>query len=468
MSRTTPAVIVWHVLAALVLLSAPEGRSLAAADGAPKVLVIVADDLGYGDLGFQGAKDIPTPHLDALARSGVRCTSGYVTHPFCSPTRAGLLTGRYQQRFGHENNPTWLPEDATVGLPLSETTLAQALKGAGYATGAVGKWHLGAHPQFHPCARGFDEYFGLRGGGHHYFEHNLFLTDPARAERVEYQIPLHRNREPVAENEYLTDALGREASAFVTRHKGEPWFLYLTFNAPHTPLQAPPKYLDRAAGIADTKRRTYAAMIMAMDDAIGRVLAAVRESGAERDTLVFFISDNGGPEGVNGSDNGPLRGSKGSVFEGGMRVPYLVRWPARLKPGVYDRPVSSLDVFATCVALAGAKPRTAGPLDGVNLIPYLTGERSEPPHDRLFWRTGGGEQFAAREGRWKLIGGRGKASELYDLEADLAESHDLAATHPEVREALLKDYERWNSGLVDPKWENPQPAPPPAAKKAER
>lgn len=439
------------------------GFRCGAADG-PNILVILADDLGYADVGFQGCKDIPTPHLDRLAKSGIRCTDGYVSHPFCSPTRAGLMTGRYQQRFGHENNPKWLPEDTVAGLPLTEETLPQLMKKAGYITGMVGKWHLGAHPQFHPCARGYDEYFGLRGGGHDYFEHNLFKSEPEKAEATEYKIPLHRNREPVEESEYLTDAFGREAAAFVSRHKGERWFLYLAFNAPHTPLQAPQVYLDRVKGIAGEKRRTYGAMVCAMDDAVGRTMDAVRESGREKDTLVFFFSDNGGPVTVTEASNAPLRGAKGDVHEGGIRVPFLVSWPGVLQPGEYGQPVCSIDVLATSIALAGV-PEPGKALDGVNILPFLKGERPGMPHERLFWRTGGGSTYAVREGSWKLVCPKDGQPALYDLSKDIGESEDLAAARPEKLEELLKAYRGWDAELIQPIFQSPRSGKKAAKKK---
>jgi arylsulfatase A-like enzyme len=434
------------LLACLAVLAA----NLPAAER-PNILVIVADDLGYADLGFQGAKDIPTPHLDALARRSVQCTSGYVTHPFCSPTRAGLLSGRYQQRFGHENNPAWLPADDRVGLPLSQTTLPQVLKTVGYVTGAVGKWHLGAHPKFHPLERGFDEYVGMLGGGH------VYLPDVKGG--AEYTIPIDRNRKPEPLREYLTDFLGREAAAFVTRHKAQPWFLYLAFNAPHTPLQATDKYLDRVRGIPDEKRKPYGAMICALDDAVGVTLAALRASGKAENTLVFFFSDNGGPISVNGSRNDPLRGAKGQVYEGGMRVPFLVSWPAKLPQDVkYHPAVSSLDVFATAAAITGAQVPPAHKLDGVDLIPFLTGGKKSAPHERLFWRTGGGAQIAVREGDWKWLQPQGGAAELYDLGKDIGEANNLASKNPEVAARLERSAAAWNSELVAPVFESPRPA----------
>ncbi|MBM3981987.1 MAG: hypothetical protein FJ304_17275 [Planctomycetes bacterium] len=424
----------------------------------PNVIVVVADDLGYADVGFQGCKDIPTPHLDALAKRGVVCTSGYVTHPFCSPTRAALLTGRYQQRFGHENNPAWLPENKDVGLPLDQPTIADALKKLGYTTGAVGKWHLGAHPSFHPNRRGFDSYFGLLGGGHQYSNHNTFKTDPMKAKQ-EYFIPLVRNEKPVEEGEYLTDALGREAAAFVDANRSKPFLLYLAFNAPHTPLQAPQKYLDRVKDIKDEKLRTYGAMVCGMDDAVGVLAAKLKEHGLTDNTLVVFFSDNGGPVGVTNCRNTPLRGAKGQVYEGGIRVPFVVSWPAKLKSGTFNLPVSSLDVFPTAVAAGGGAAPQNVKLDGVDLLPHLRAVSKESLADRvLFWRTGGGQNFAVRAGSMKLVKVGKNPAELYDLSADASESTNLADKKPADVGALQKRLDTWNGELVAPKWESPQPA----------
>lgn len=430
----------------------------------PNVLLIVADDLGYADVGFQGCKDIPTPHLDRLASQSVRCTSGYVSHPFCSPTRAGILTGRYQQRFGHENNPAWLPDDPKSGLPVDQVTLPQLMKKAGYVTGAVGKWHLGAHPQFHPNRRGFDEYFGFRGGGHIYL--------PGTKGGVEYHIPLEFNGAERPFEGYLTTLLGREASAFVERHRGKNWLLYLAFNAPHTPLSAPEELLEKFAGIADEGRRTYAAMVHAMDAAIGEVMARLENTKQKDNTLVFFVSDNGGPDlsARTGkpcfTDNAPLRGSKGQVYEGGVRVPFLVSWPAKLKPGVYDRPVISLDILPTAVAVAGGMLPEDRSFDGVNLLPHLLGEARESPHKALFWRSGGpGGTYAARSGDWKYVRAGKSAPELYQLAVDIGESKNLAAEKPEVLAELQGAIESWDTGNIDPVFEGPKQGPRRAARK---
>ncbi len=412
----------------------------------PNVLVILADDLGSADLGFTGCRDIPTPNLDRLRAQGVRFTNSYISHPFCSPTRAGLLTGRYQQRFGHENNPQY---NAGEGLPLSETLLPALLKPAGYTSGLIGKWHLGDAPHFHPNARGFDEFYGFLGGGHQYFPLEKARINPAQ----EYFIPLSRNREPAVQREYMTQEISREAASFIARHQRDPFFLYVAYNAPHTPIQAPESYLAKFASITDERRRQYAAMVSAMDDGVGTVLSALRQNNLEDDTLVFFLSDNGGPPQANASSNLPLRGGKGGLYEGGVRTPMLARWTGRLKPNTtYEAPVVSLDIAATALALAGAQPAPGKPLDGVDLLPYLTGSKSGSPHERLFWRTGGGAHLAMREANWKLVLHEHSEPELYDLAQDPSEKNDIAlANLPRVRDLRAK-LQQWHGELAKPAW----------------
>jgi arylsulfatase A-like enzyme len=442
-----------RMTATLLFLAACAGAAPTATNP-PNVVVILADDLGYADVGFTGCRDIPTPNIDSLAKNGVWCSNGYVTHPFCSPTRAGLLTGRYQQRFGHENNPVYNPEDTRSGLPIGEVALPAVLKRAGYVSGMVGKWHLGAAARFHPLERGFDEFFGFLGGGHQYFPDKLGGT-------AEYTTDLMRGRESVKETEYLTDAFSREAAAFVERHHDHPFFLYLAYNAPHTPLQAPPKYLDRFAAIEDPKRRTYAAMLSAVDDGVGLLLGRLRQHALEENTLIVFLSDNGGPVGVNGSSNLPFRAAKGTTYEGGIHVPFAVQWKGNLPAGsVYDQPVSSLDIYATAVAASGATPPPGHALDGVDLVPYLRGARSGSPHQALFWRTGGGDSFAARVGDHKLVEPEAGRLELYDLSRDAGESRDLASAQPELVQRLARLKDQWNQQLVSPVF----PGPPPNAK----
>jgi len=430
--------VVWLWLAAASLFAAQ-----------PNILLIVADDMGYADAGFNGCRDIPTPNMDALAKSGIRFTSGYVTGPYCSPTRAGLMTGRYQTRFGHEFNPSGGKE----GLPLTEQTLADRLRSAGYMTGLVGKWHLGTDPSMHPQQRGFTEFFGFLGGAHDYFKPEGIL----------------RGTTQVSELDYTTDAFGREAVSFIERNKGRPWFLYLSFNAVHTPMQATDDRLARFSNITDPRRRTYAAMMLAMDEAIGRVRQKLAETGLENTTLVMFISDNGGPtmQGVtvNGSRNDPLRGSKRTTLEGGIRVPFAVSWPGHLKPGTFDSPVIQLDLYSTALAAAGVQIRPEWKLDGVNLLPFLRGEKTGAPHDALYWRFG--QQMAIRMGNYKLVRydrnvdtHTGKAGQgvtdvkLYNLANDIGETKDLAAVMPDKVKELQSKWDVWNAGNVKAMWGN--------------
>ncbi|MCU0963176.1 MAG: sulfatase-like hydrolase/transferase, partial [Pirellulaceae bacterium] len=377
---------------------------------------------------------------------GVRFTNGYVSGPYCSPTRAGLMTGRYQQRFGHEFNPS-----GHDGLPTAEMTLADRLKVAGYATGLVGKWHLGGQPEMHPLRRGFDEFFGFLGGSHDYFRPAGIL----------------RGTEAVAELEYTTDDFGREAVDFIERHRDRPWFLYLSFNAVHTPMQATDERLARFAGTTDARRRTYNAMMLAMDEAIGRVRSTLVEAGLEQHTLVVFLSDNGGPTmrgtTINGARNTPLRGAKRTTLEGGIRVPFVISWPGRIAPGVFERPVIQLDAHVTALAAAGIALPPDGQLDGVDLFPYLAGQKAEAPHDALYWRLG--EQMAVRVGDYKLVRYDGNADavgdepaealigpRLYNLADDVGETHDLAAAMPEKMNELQAKWDAWNATLVPPLW----------------
>ncbi len=417
----------------------------------PNVLFIVADDLGYNDVGFHGSKDIPTPQLDALAERSVRCTSGYVTHPYCSPSRAGFMTGRYQHRFGHEFNPPWSLEDTKLGLPIDQITLPEVLRKSGSTTAHIGKWHLGAHPQFHPLKRGFEMNISMLGRYHDHFNNT-------KAKR-----PMALNRNGIDEplQGYMTDALGAEAAAFVQKQAGatKPWFLYLAFTAPHTPLQVPEAWEKKFAHIADKDRRNYAALVAQMDEAIGKVLAQLDATKQRENTLICFISDNGGPllgshEGRGLSDftdNSPLRGAKGQVFEGGIRVPFLVSWPARLKPGVYDQPVIALDFFATAVTQAGGTVPADRKMDGVNLIPHLTGESKSAPHDILYWRINGPNgTLAARMGNWKFVRPAQKPAELYNLASDIGEKKNLAAEKPEVLAKLDAAVNAWNKEMINP------------------
>lgn len=433
----------------------------------PNLIVIMTDDQGYADVGFNGCKDIPTPNLDSIAQNGVRFTSGYVVYPVCSPSRAGFITGRYPQRFGYERNPRFQPENRVSGLALTETTLADALGKVGYHSGIIGKWHLGAHPDLHPLKRGFNEFFGHIGGGARYFPEDLTLKEASRAmdEGQSYRLWMRRNHEPVRTTEYLTDEFSNEAVQFVTRNKAKPFFLYLSYNAPHTPMQASEKYLSRFTNISNLQRRTYAAMVSAVDDGVGRLLATLRKEGLENETLVFFLSDNGGPEQANASNNGPLRGGKSDAWEGGLRVPFAAQWPGQLPKGmVYDKPVLSLDIFATIAALARAPTNSARPLDGVNLLPYLTGKSAGSPHEAVYLRKFDQGTFAIRRGDYKLVIPRADTSpQLFNLATDLGETKDLAATQPEILGELERLRVAWNAQLIPPVFEGLMVGPTPSA-----
>ena len=456
--------------AAVVLCSAEPRR--------PNILFIVADDLGYGEPGCYGGTDIPTPHLDALAAGGVRFTHGYVTAAFCAASRAALLTGRYQTRFGFEFNPIGAKNAAPgIGLPVGEKTVADHLRATGYATALVGKWHLGGTAEFHPQRRGFDEFFGFLHEGHTYVPHpwegvttwlrrralpdggtgrwtspdgRIVWTTHMGGNEPDYDAdnPLLRSSQPVDERANLTDAFTREANDFITRHRTQPFFLYLAYNAVHSPMQAPEAYLAKFAHLPDLHRRLFAAMLAHLDDSVGRVLAHLRATGLAENTLVVFLSDNGGPTKELTSRNDPLRGGKGELWEGGIRVPFIVSWPGQITPRADATPVISLDATATALALAGiSAPPT--PLDGVNLWPLLSGKSTAAPHSALYWRVG--ERHAIRQGDWKLLRQRG-AWQLYDLAHDVGEQTDRATAEPARTQALAALWETWNAAQVAPRW----------------
>ncbi len=444
-----------------LIFAASAVLSASAADKKPNILVIVADDLGYGELTAQGyTKEVPTPHIDTLAQNGTRFTSGYVSGPYCSPTRAALLTGRYQQRFGHEFNPgPPATAGAHVGLDLSQKTMGDRLKGAGYATAWIGKSHLGYEPEFHPLKRGFDYYFGFLGGAHDYLDYDKRGRDP-----------IQRNGKPAEQADYLTEDLGREAAQFIEKNKGQPWFTYLAFNAVHAPLEAPEKYLSRFSEGTDPKRRKFEGMLSALDDAVGVVLDKLHETGQDEDTLIFFISDNGGPTPSTTSGNGPLRGYKAQTWEGGIRVAWMVQWKGHLPAGKVDaRPVIQLDILPTALAAAGIEPQADWKLEGVNLLPYIKGDKTEPPHDALYWRFG--QQIAIRKGDWKLVkapgggveGGRGGAAstqgaQLYNLASDIGEKTNLADREPDKVKELAAAWDAWNKDNIPAKWGPGTPA----------
>lgn len=399
----------------------------------PNIVLILADDMGYADPGYLGS-DLPTPNIDHLAAESVRATQAYVTCPVCAPSRGGLLTGCYQQRFGLLDNPrnSW-KTNPNYGVPPSVPVIAEHLKPAGYATGAVGKWHIGYSEGRRPTERGFDEYFGFLGGDHIYFP-------PPGKEKA---APILRGLEPVDEPEYLTTAFGREANDFIDRHKDGPFFLYFAPNAVHIPLQAPNDYLARFSAIKDGRRRLHAAMLAALDDVVGGILDRLRQYQLEENTLVIFLSDNGGPTQTNTASNLPFRGGKDTMFEGGTRTPLTLRWPGKLNAGgVFDRPCSSLDFLPTILDAAGVQSLPGSVLDGVSLLPYLTGAAADAPHEQLFW--GRKSDWAVRSGDWKLMKARGrKKTMLFDLAADPAEATDLGPKNRTKAKELQDLYNNW-------------------------
>lgn len=441
-------------------------RSLLGAAFAPvrprtNVVILLADDLGYGELGCQGNPEIPTPHIDSIARAGVRFTDGYVSAPYCCPSRAGLITGRYQTRFGHELNATGrqnlLPN---VGLPLTETTLGQRFQQSGYRTGLIGKWHLGATPKFHPLERGFDEFFGFLHEGHFYVPPPYSgVAAHLRPNEPPYDAdnPLMRGKAVINEPRYLTQALAREAVDFIHRHRKSPFFLYVPFNSVHSPMQASDADMRRFAHIADPHRRVFAAMLASMDDAVGAILNKLRKEKLDERTLVVFLSDNGGPVQELTSSNKPLRGQKGQVYEGGIRIPFMMRWTGQLPAGrTYSEPVSACDLFPTALAAASITAANPQPLDGVDLLPFLRSAAPKaPPHESLFWRYN--RSRALRMGDWKIVrqvaprDGE-KPWQLFNLKTDIAESNDLATTEPARLEQLLAVWEQVNGAMVAPLW----------------
>ncbi|MBI4905184.1 MAG: sulfatase-like hydrolase/transferase [Acidobacteria bacterium] len=428
---------------------------LAAQARKPNLIVILADDMGYGDIGCYGSPDVPTPHIDALARGGTRFTDAYVSCAVCSPSRAALLTGRYQHRFGHEFNSGPIEREAVInfGLPASEKIIPQYLKPAGYRSMAVGKWHLGVRRGYHPQERGFDEFFGFLTGG------NAFVTkktanakavgsdgDGARipAERAD---PIRRGNTPVEVERYLTDVFAEEAVAFIERNRTNPFFLYFAPNAIHTPLHAIEKYVDRVASIRNERHRLLAAMTIALDEAVGAIMTKLKQTGLSESTMVVFLSDNGCPVVTGAGTNGPLNGEKATYYEGGIRVPFVMHWPGKVPAAhVYRKAVVSRDILPTFLASANIRADTA--LDGVNLLPFL--RNNATPHETLFWR--GGKGRAVRKGKWKLVEFGDQLSALFDLEADIGERKDLSANHPEVVRELRAAWKAWSDSMAKPAW----------------
>ncbi|MFN8397383.1 MAG: sulfatase-like hydrolase/transferase [Bacteroidia bacterium] len=489
----------------------------------PNVVIIMADDLGKTDISQYGGTHVRTPHIDAIGQAGVTFKEGYITSPICSPSRAGMLTGRYQQRFGYEyqphdrypkngleyfvyrnflDSPTWqltsdrefpsLEAIVQQGLPMEEFTLAELLKKHGYATGIIGKWHLGVEEHAWPNKRGFDHQYGF------YEAYSLYQPDTASPDILnqhhdDFSDPyiwkggrkgncaLRCNHTVVEDSVYLTQRLALEASEFIDRHREEPFFLYVPFSAPHTPFQITREYYDRFPNETDRNKRIYYGMIAALDDAVGQIMATIYRNGLDFNTVVWFLSDNGGATYTRATDNYPLKGGKFTNFEGGLNVPFMLRWTGKIGPlQQYKHPIISMDIFQTVAEIAGVDLPNDRPYDGVNLLPYVKCllppnpalqfprysddpilenpnyasqiPDSIAPHKALFWRSN--YAWAVRMGPWKLIGDeKSHHYALYNLQADKSEQHNLYTQSPDIVRMLEAAYNEWEKGTLPPKWQ---------------
>ncbi|MFB9056109.1 sulfatase-like hydrolase/transferase [Mariniflexile ostreae] len=403
----------------------------------PNVIVILIDDAGYADFGFMGCEDLETPNIDKLAQSGVILTDAHVNATVCAPSRAGLITGKYPQRFGFEANDTGDENSGDIGLSDDVVTMADVFKQNGYKTIALGKWHLGKHESDHPNQRGFDDFFGFETGSRSYFP----MKNPSK-----YNMLQHNGKRIEFEG-YMTDFLGDQSVKYIEENKDEPFFMYLAYNAVHTPMEAKKEHLEK---YKDHPRKELAAMTWSLDENIGKLQQKLIELGIENNTLIYFLSDNGGAAN-NSSSGGPLKGWKGNKFEGGHRVPFIVSWPTRIKGGqTFHGLSSSLDIFATSMAAANINKDQDLILDGVNLLPYLKSEKSGNPHDMLFWRKL--EEAGARVGDYKLIRLDNYGSTLYNLELDLGETTDLMNSQKNEYNRLNEALKTWESQMMEPLW----------------
>ena len=451
----------------------------------PNIIVLLADDLGKYEVSAYGADHISTPNIDQIGAEGVIFQEGYVTAPTCAPSRAGIMTGRVQNRYGFETQimehyPTnwveyisgrWIVDTGEFvvkakpsfpsewqahkqGVPPTEITLAEILKKYGYATGLIGKWHLGVSRNQVPLERGFDYQFGFNGAFSLYtpernwphvinHEHKAFSAQHQWNMGRREEAAILDNGKVVREEEYLTFAFRDRMKTYIREHKEEPFFLYAAFSAPHVPFQAPVEYYCKYAYVEDDNKRVYYSMISALDDAIGEIHQTIKDAGIEEDTLIFLLSDNGGASYTHATDNGPLKGGKLTQFEGGINVPFMVKWKGKIPAGTrYEHPVSSTDIFATSVAAAGGVLPSDREYDGVDLIPYVTGSNEGQPHERLFWRAD--HIWAIRDGKYKLIlSTRDGWAELHDLEVDKSEQINLREQMPELFEKLREEHQQW-------------------------
>jgi len=432
----------------------------------PNIIIILCDDLGYADVGFNGAKDITTPNLDKLAANGIVCSSGYVPHPFCGPSRAGLMTGRYPHKFGSQFN-LMMNSGKLVGegIPLEEKFISKVIQEAGYYTGIVGKWHLGAVPDYHPNKRGFDDFYGFLGGGHRYFPHQyqpIYEQQLKEGNKLinDYLKPLEHNNIEVKETEYITDALSREAVRFVrdaNSKDDQPFFLYLAYNAPHSPLEAKEEDLAKFAHIQDKNRRTYAAMVYAVDRGVGRLIDALKVYNKLENTLIVFFSDNGGKLTL-GATNTPLREGKGSTCEGGYRVPMLFHYPNNIPAGSrFEHPVSVLDLYPTFARLAEASIPFGKELDGKDIWKDLTTGKNPRSGEMIYAlrHREGYSDVGARQDEWKILKTQQNTWKLYNIKNDIGEQNDLSKQHPERLKEMISKVEKWSKNHAEPRWFDP-------------
>ncbi|WP_303317233.1 sulfatase-like hydrolase/transferase [Flavivirga abyssicola] len=416
----------------------------------PNIIIILSDDQGWGDVGFNGGTDIPTPNLNLLAEDGVVFSQGYSTHPYCSPSRAGLVSGRYQQQFGHENNPIDDNENSSLGLPLNELIISELLQKHKYRTCAIGKWHLGNAKKYWPSNRGFDDWYGFTDGGFDYWG-NLNGKNE--------MLGVLRDGVPVPANElsYLTDDFSNEAVKYIDTYSKskKPFFMYLAYNAPHAPIQATKAYTKKVKHIEDGKRAAYAAMVVGMDAGIGKVIQKLKDTGEYENTIIFFYSDNGGH--VHGASSAPFRGHKGMLFEGGIREPFVISWPDKIKGNrTFKQPIIALDIYPTILAAANIKKPKNKKLDGINLLPYLESENKKIEDRPMFWRYSGGKGYAIRSTNYKLIYSYYKKQYLlFDIEKDPYEHNNIAANHPEIVDDLKRQYDAWDANNIVPLWSDP-------------
>jgi arylsulfatase A-like enzyme len=418
----------------------------------PNIILLFSDDAGYADFGFQGSKDLKTPNLDKLAKSGVIFTQGYVTDAVCGPSRAGLLTGKYQQRFGYEeiNVVGFMSENSglkgeDMGLPLDQVTVADYLKQQGYKTALYGKWHQGDADRYHPMKRGFDEFYGFRGGDRSYYAYKDQLAEDHKDKRMENGFG--NFEEP---NGYATDIFANKAIDFIERNKENPFFIMLSFNAVHTPMESKQDDLDKFPNLTGN-RKELAAMTLALDRACGNVIKKLKELGLDENTIIVFTNDNGGPSDKNASINTPLSGTKSNHLEGGIRVPFVMCWPKHIKENsTYNYPISTFDLLPTFYAAAGGDTKELKDIDGVNLMPFIQGENKERPHQTLFWKKE--TRVAYRDGDWKLIRFPDRPAMLFDLSKDIAEEHNLANKYPDIVKKMYKEIFAWELTLERPLW----------------